>query len=280
LSAPQALPAQFGTQQVPPRQTWLPAQAGVQVQESTHVPLRQICPFVQVTLAHGLMTQLPPTHDWPLGHCTVAQGLGATQNKSQVVPAGQVASQALMSWQRPSLLEQYWPCGHITPLHGTWKQPGMQRPSTHVWLSGQFTPAQGLLVGTQPAWHMVPVGHSVELMQGSALQVPPRQIWPVGHGMPEPQADPPSPLLAASLPELASIPMPAASGLPLPIPSSKPSSQPAISKAAAARARSTRTRAHVMGGERGQATCQAARLALLALTASTYWTFGFLGGGG
>jgi hypothetical protein len=87
--APQSLPAQLGWQQLPNKQGTPLAQGGLHTHVSTHVPLRQICPLVQTTPAHGLAMHVgwpfaSTMQSEPAGHIAFAQGSGGLQLMVQV----------------------------------------------------------------------------------------------------------------------------------------------------------------------------------------------------
>ncbi|MEI8259196.1 MAG: hypothetical protein WCJ30_26300, partial [Deltaproteobacteria bacterium] len=100
-----------------------------------------------------------------------------------VVPGGQYAGHALIGAQLPVDESQCCPSGHVTPLHGIWKQPGTQVPLRHVWLAAHVTPAQGSRRGTQMVRHDWPTAHMAVPMHGSNAQCPERQIWPTGQSV-------------------------------------------------------------------------------------------------
>jgi hypothetical protein len=77
--------------------------------------------------------------------------------------------------------EQTWPAVQVTPAQGLLTQ----LPATQLWPIGQVTVAHGFDVGTQPAWHMVPVGHGAR--HGTMSWHWPsegRQTWPCGQMTP------------------------------------------------------------------------------------------------
>jgi len=104
----------------------------LQVQVLMQVPLLQRLPVGQLTPAQRFSTHVPPAQTWLAAQVTPAQGLGATQERLQAIPAPQAASQALSVTHFPVPGLQYCPVGQVTPLHGSEKQPAMQDPSTQV----------------------------------------------------------------------------------------------------------------------------------------------------
>jgi hypothetical protein len=102
-------------------------------QESLQAPLTQTCPAAQLTLAQGFAAHFPSRHVWPVGQETSLQRSGGTHEMLETSPGlEQVAPLGWRSWHCPSPFRQYLPAGHETLLHGTWKQPVMQVPSTQV----------------------------------------------------------------------------------------------------------------------------------------------------
>jgi hypothetical protein len=185
-SMPARLPSlgQVGVQTQLPC-THLPAlpQLVLQWQVSRQVPLLQRLPTGQVTPAHRFWTHWPPAQTWFAAQVTPAQGFGAAHDRLQAIPGPQAASHALSATHLPLPGLQVWPDGHVTPLQGSAKQPGVQLPATQVCPPGQVTPAQGSVIATQLAWQVVPVAQVIAdaARQGSDWQLPPRQTWPVGH---------------------------------------------------------------------------------------------------
>jgi hypothetical protein len=185
-AAPQSLPVQLDWQQLPERHGTPVGQEGLHTQVSMQVPLRQICPLLQTTPAHGFWMQVgwpfaSRMQSEPAGHIAVAQGSGGWQVIVHAKPDGHVAEHGIRSRQVPSW--QYLPIGQVTPLQGTMKQPIRQWPLTHVCPVGQLMPAHRSPVGTQVAPHVSPVGQPANVAHGSGLHVPPRHTRPVGHAV-------------------------------------------------------------------------------------------------
>jgi hypothetical protein len=153
-SIPARLPSagQVGVQTQLPC-THLPAvpQLALQWQVSRQVPLLQMLPTAQVTPAHRFWTHFPAAQTWFAAQATPAQGFGATHERLQAMPGPQAASQALIATHLPLPWLQVCPDGHVTPLHGSAKQPAMHAPAMQVWPLGQVTPAQGSATATQLA---------------------------------------------------------------------------------------------------------------------------------
>jgi hypothetical protein len=154
-SMPARLPSagQVGvhTQEPQTQRPLMPQPAAPQLHVSMQVPLLHTLPAAHLTPAHRLTTQVPLAQIWLAAQVTAAHGLLAAHVMLQASPAPQLAPHAVSAVHLPVAVEQYCPDGQVTPLHGWSKQPGVQVPSTQVWLAGQVTPAQRSTTGTQLA---------------------------------------------------------------------------------------------------------------------------------
>ncbi|HVY40715.1 MAG TPA: hypothetical protein VHM31_22405 [Polyangia bacterium] len=116
----------------------------------------QVLPGAHVTLAQRSVTHLPALHTCPVAHETAAHGSGGTHVSAQALPGPHAAAQAVNGAHFPVWASQLWPVGHVTPLHGTWKQPATQLPATQVWSRAHVTPAHESAIGTHVAAQVAP----------------------------------------------------------------------------------------------------------------------------
>jgi hypothetical protein len=149
-----------------------PERHSPQPHESMQRPDSHTWPAAHVTPPQGLASQVPLTQAWPLGQRTPTQRSGMSHERCGEKPPGHSAPhpRSATHWLLAGL--QNVPDGHTTPRQGTSKQPGTHAPSMQVWLRGQVTCEHGSVVRTQVARHVVPVGHTEALAQGSATHAP------------------------------------------------------------------------------------------------------------